>query len=264
MNDMTNTNSKSNLFRAMAEQKRTNNQLASAMRGAGIHRESPGQLKDLANIGVDGVDHINISDPGGVTELGKFLAHNADTPITHPLLGKFASVESLWHWVKSESRSDAYRTLFGKKLRTALKQDQAMAEDLRRRGMVKNFRSIICDANWLKIQQYPALGEELMATELPLDIYYVSNASERNRPVFASWVVRGFEEIRRALKEDREPDFTWALDHQDEPDVYVDELQRLEKIKAQVQASHQPAKPKVVADNDDIDVQALIEEAQAA
>lgn len=226
-------------------------------------------LKDVASIGIDGVDHINIGDPSGVTELGQWLAHNTETPFKHHLLGQFDSVESLWHWVKSESRSDAYRKLYGKKLRTALNNDQLMKADLEKRGMVKNFRAIVCDANWMKICQYPALKQALGESDLPLDMYYVVNGSERNRPVFATWVVHGFEEIRSAIKEEREPDFKWALDKQDQPDVYVEERERLDLIKSQIQAAHPiERKQDLIAESDPIDqnsddMSAIVDEAMA-
>lgn len=247
-----NTNS---LFQQMLKQKTA---MASAMATAvkanngHLNVARTGQLKDVAAIGVDGTDHINIGDPSATTELGRFMAHNADTPFTHPILGQFASVESLWHWLKSESRNDNYRSLFGKKLRTALKNDSSMGEDLEKRGMVRNFRAMVMDANWLKICQYPALKEAIGASSLPFDMYYVVRESERTRPNFSGWVVRGFEEIRTAIKENREPDFSWGIDNKDAP-LYAEEIERLAIIKAAIAASKERAAPAEVPQPDDVE-----------
>lgn len=157
--------------------------------------------------GIDGVDHINIWDRGE-TELGMVLSPMADISFKHNVFGPFRSVEGFWHYIRSVTKDDRNRRTYGlyaKKLGETF--DTQMVDD---------FRAIILDAHYQKISQYQAIIDEVKASVLPFELYTLWHTKEQKaagipgryiRPVSAAWLMKGFEEIRSALKEDRVPDF---------------------------------------------------------
>ena len=136
----------------------------------------------------DGVTHINIWILGK-TELGKMLAHFYHMPFKHPRLGPFNSMEGLWHYVKTEEKDDTLRALSG-----------------------------INAANFYKIEQNPRLVQLMVESDLPFEFYYLFGPDNiKITPPGYTWLVDGFEEIRRMLKEGRRPadediDYTPLLD----------------------------------------------------
>lgn len=169
----------------------------------GIKDPSPSPMEWIE----DGVDHINILR-NGKTSIGDFLAHGAKFPFTHNVFGKFSNMESFWYYIQSTERDDRIRVLTGKHL-TSFKNKLTTQR-------VKNFRAIIMDSNWQKIKQYKEAVASMRDSELPFDCYGIdSNHGIRIRPIYFKWLLSGFEEIRRALKENREPDFTFLIDEKD-------------------------------------------------
>lgn len=157
-------------------------------------------LPNIAAMGVDGQDHINIYI-NGATELGRGLTHSARLPLVHSIFGRFDSMQSFWEYIRSEERDDRLRNLHGERLRRMVKKLTP--------AKVRNFRAIIMDANYQKIKQHPELVKALIASEQPFDCWYRYNRENgvQARPGYAHWLIWGFEEIRTALKEGREPDF---------------------------------------------------------
>lgn len=152
----------------------------------------------------DGEDHINIYDHGA-TELGAILVHNSNLTFVHNIFGKFSNMEAFWHYIQSEERDDRIRTMVGQVLKNFARKLTTTR--------VTNFRAIIMDANYQRIKQYEPVVAAMKDSTLPFDCYYVNETTGlRTRPVFFPWLVLGFEEIRRALKENREPDFSVLLD----------------------------------------------------
>lgn len=152
----------------------------------------------------DGEDHINIYDRS-TTELGAILVHNSKLSFTHSIFGRFYDMESFWNYIQSEERDDRTRTMTGQILKNFARK-LTMTR-------VTNFRAIIMDANYQRIKQYDPVVQAMKESTLPFDCYYVNEqTSLRTRPVYFKWLVLGFEEIRRALKEEREPDFGFLLD----------------------------------------------------
>ena len=157
----------------------------------------------------DGVTHINIWILGK-TELGKMLAHFYHMPFKHPRLGPFNSMEGLWHYVKTEEKDDTLRALSGIKAKDYGKK-------LTRRH-VKDFHAIINAANFYKIEQNPRLVQLMVESDLPFEFYYLFGPDNiKITPPGYTWLVDGFEEIRRMLKEGRRPadediDYTPLLD----------------------------------------------------
>ena len=153
---------------------------------------------------VDGQDHINIWEKGQ-TKLGQFLSHGSHSPFHHPVLGMFNNVESFWHYIRSQERDDRIRTMNNigaKKFSTQLHTVK-----------VPNFYAIIMDTNYIKLKEYPEMLTLFKENELPLEMYFIyKDKGVRIRPSFAVWVLEGFKEIKKALNEDREPDFTFLLE----------------------------------------------------
>lgn len=166
------------------------------------HDKSPARLDDPSpsamNWKGDGIDHINIGRQA-VTDLGFGLSNSSPLDFDHSIFGNFCSMETFWHYIQSKERDDRIRGMKGPVL-------QKFVEMLTWNS-VKNFRAIIMDAHYQRIKQYEALKAELTKSTLPFDCYTINTSGIRIRPKFFKWVIFGFEEIRAALRENREPNF---------------------------------------------------------
>jgi hypothetical protein len=155
------------------------------------------------NLVADGVDHINIYS-FGETDLGQVLSHDSPVKFRHHIFGAFSNVEAFWHYIQSEERDDRLRNM-------SRMSFQRFKSELNIR-MVTNFRAIIMDANYQRIKQNPGIMQAIIDSTLPFDAYYYTSDRIRQRPKYFAWLLHGFEEIRKALKEQREPDFSALLD----------------------------------------------------
>lgn len=156
------------------------------------------------SLGEDGVDHICVS-PYAKTELGKALANEVPLDVRHKIFGKFRSITGFWYYIKSKERDDRCRKLVGKGLKD-FTRNLTLSE-------VKNFRAIILDTCWMKIQQYPAIREELAKSTLPFECYFEDRSTHlRQRPNYFAWFLVGLDELRAAVQENREPNLTKFLD----------------------------------------------------
>lgn len=163
-----------------------------------------GTLKNPMEIGQDNVDHINMFAHGDST-LGRYLSMSSNVELRHSIFKTFSCVDSFRYWISSVERDDSIRTMKGKRL-FAFARTQTQAR-------VTNFRAIVLDANYQRIMQNKPLVEALIDSTLPLDCYRVDrDTGLRIRPPFAKWFIWGMEEIRKALKADREPNFDILLD----------------------------------------------------
>lgn len=152
----------------------------------------------------DGVDHINVWEDGS-SELGPVLSHSSPVSFEHATFGRFSNMQAFWNYIQSVERDDRIRMLSGRHLRQFNKKLTP--------AKVVNFRAIIMDANYQRVKQYPLIIKGLVESTLPFDCYYIHRESHvRIRPNFFKWLNRGWEEIRAALKENREPDFSFLLD----------------------------------------------------
>lgn len=147
---------------------------------------------------IDGKDHINIWAKGD-TELGRMLAYFADTPFVHPYFGPFNSMEGLWHWLRSKDKPDELRRLVGIRAKTFGKALVTTE--------VEGFFEIIHVANYYKIVQNPTLEKLLKNSTLPFEHYYLWGPGKvLIRPQGYEWVIKSFEELRKMIREGREPD----------------------------------------------------------
>lgn len=168
-------------------------------------------MPQLDKIGVDGIDHINVWEHGE-SSLGRALSSLADLPFTHKTYGKFKSIEGFWHYIRFEDKDDSLRNLKGIAVRRYVQELEAAHPEKTVR--VSDFRAVIADANWQKLKAWPLLLEEFKECQLPLDGYYTrtTNLDLRIRMTSSIWFIPGLVEIRNALIDDREPDFTFLLD----------------------------------------------------
>ncbi len=153
----------------------------------------------------DGVDHINVWD-AAVTELGKILSHSYKFEFHHTMFGKFKTMESFWFYVRSKERDDQIRSLSGRPLKEFVNNKLTICQ-------ITNFKAIVMDTHWQRIRSSQPLMDEIKNSTLRFDCYYVNaNSQIPTRPTMYKWICLGLEEIRNAIKEDREPDFRFLLD----------------------------------------------------
>lgn len=153
----------------------------------------------------EGVDHINILKDG--QSLGKFLDCTSRTPFKHSIFGAFESIEGFWLYIKSTTRDDCLRYASGPMLKRHSKKLELQK--------VVNFRAIIMDTIWQKVKQHHTKSKQLKQSTLPFDCYFINQSGVVVRPSFFKWLIEGITEIRSALVENREPDFTAFLDVKD-------------------------------------------------
>ena len=192
----------------------------------------------------DGIDHINVYE-GSKTDLGKALAHGSRIGFNHKIFGAFGNMEAFWHYIQSNERDDRIRQMKGQTLKRFAGQMT--------RGKVTNFRAIIADSNYQKVIQCKEIVEELKASELPFDCYYINQTGLRQRHQYSIWLIQAFEEIRKAIKEDRKPNFDNLLDREGS-DIYefvIPEYLR-RKLKEQEEKASSSEPTPEASENDEV------------
>lgn len=163
----------------------------------------------------DGKDHINISI-FSKTKLGKQLSIMGSNNFEHKVLGRFDSLESFWSYICSPIKDDRIRYLTGKKLKLFVKDKPIVYPT--------NFEALIADAIYNSVLQRPSVKKNIIDSSLPFDMYVEkkienSDKKSRIRVRHHDWLIWTYEEIRKALKENRKPDFTLLMDKPD-ADLY--------------------------------------------
>ena len=152
----------------------------------------------------DGKTHINI-DARGQTELGRMLVHTFKSNMIHPTFGPFNSIEGFWAYIRSNVKSDRdrFRYVSG----TTAKRESRIKDP----RYIQNFHDIIIEANYFKILQNEKLKKLFIESTLPFDSYYIFHSKESKategmlvRPQIHSWLMPGFEKIRRMIREERQ------------------------------------------------------------
>lgn len=154
----------------------------------------------------DGVDHINISRYSKST-LGRLLDFDHARAFDHPILGPFKSINSLWYFIRAKIQNDHIRMLSGAELK-----DFVYNKCGGLKGGIPNFRAVIMHSAWLRLRSFRDYAAKLKECDLALDSYRRLESGIRVRFEQTPWVVSGYEEIRKALQENREPDFSFLLD----------------------------------------------------
>lgn len=156
----------------------------------------------------EGEDHINISIQSE-TRLGKLLDPAYLKTINYRYVGKFNSVLSLWYWVRSGTLDDNFRRLTGQKLKMFAEANGVFG------NYVPNFKAIIAKATWIKVKGYPNLLKEIKELDAGVKFYsyhVVKSSGLRICTNYAAMIIEVVEEIVKAVKEDREPNFALFVD----------------------------------------------------
>lgn len=169
----------------------------------------------VMRLGEDGVTHINIWH-NGVNRVGRDLSYGSKALLEHPIFGNFNSLSHFWKWLQCESRDDRLRDI-----PSNLLYDAAASLKTAR---VPNFSALILDAIWHRTKDNRSLCNAIANSTLPFDCYRTDRQTLiRTRPAYFHWFIEGIEEIRKAIKENRDPNFTPWMDDK-ENDLYCHEI----------------------------------------
>lgn len=157
------------------------------------------------NFGDEGVDHYNINI-SAESFIGKLFSADYRVTIEYPYLGKFPSVMSLHHWVKSKDKNEVFRSLTGDKLRNYVVRSKEHG------GYAPNFKAIIALATWIKINKYPRIVEQLKDLDTDkikfLSYTTVSGSCIRTASQVTDFYVDIANRCVEAIKKGVEPDFS--------------------------------------------------------
>lgn len=164
-------------------------------------RRPPALMRAVTSWEGDSIDHINVQHDA-VTPIGRFLAQNSNFSFRHSHFGDFTSVDTFYIWLTTVERDD--------RLRTCSASEAYNFKNRLTHRSVHNLYAILLDADYQKLKQYPETLAAFKESTLPFDNYFYDHNTELKLPrrsVRGTWKIEGWEEIRKAVKEGREPDF---------------------------------------------------------
>ena len=203
-------------------QKNLRDQLSSIKRATFHFPANPNTLKE------EGVDHLNLYWSSQF-ELGKYLSLSEQGYFSTPVLGNFKSLMAVIQFLGAEKRDDKIRSLAGNPLRLYVRQHCGGYN----RARIPNMRAVVMHTAYLRLIQNKKMFALFKACELAFDSYHVIESGLRIREDDAAWLSKGYEEIRRAIKENREPDFHFLFD-QGEHSIYGSVIDMLSEGKVEV------------------------------
>jgi hypothetical protein len=155
--------------------------------------------------GVDGVDHINIGR-GCKTDLGGWLNQYREDRFKHNVLGYFLSIDRIRLYLAMVEKDDVIRTCPGNTLSRIIK--------VARRKKVTNAVAILIDAHWQRLQQNDKMLLAMKNSTLPFTSYDINPEFPlvREQHPLVMPMLLGLEELRKAIQENREPNFTYFLE----------------------------------------------------
>lgn len=153
----------------------------------------------------DGIDHINIFR-SGETALGRCLNLDFARRFTNPTLGHFRSINSAWFYLRAQNRDESIRDMNGSALKKYVNTIGGA------KAQIPNFQALILHIAYLRIKTNKEFTSLILATSLPFDCYQPNTNGLSTRFAHSGWFAQGHDEIRSALREDRDPDFTFAMD----------------------------------------------------
>lgn len=142
----------------------------------------------------DGATHINVYS-GGNTKIGRWLSNFQYAPFNHPEHGNFDSVEGYWYWLKTGTKHDELRTIFGFEAKKLGKTFEVVNHPY--------FRSNVCQAIFSKIMTNEKAKEKIKETTLPfVHYYYFGNMHEAKVKLVptADWQMQFLERVRLYLQ----------------------------------------------------------------
>lgn len=171
----------------------------------------------------DGEDHINIIGLAQ-TELGRFLSIRNTMVFDNPVLGDFRSINNAWQFVRARKLHDQIRHISdAARLREFIIKNGGELQH------ISNFNALVMHVAYLRLLTSPRMMKAMMDSTLPFDTYRIIGVSGiRQRFAYVNWFVAGYTEIRTALIERREPDFSKLMDYKGSNKyIYVDILNRV-------------------------------------
>lgn len=194
---------------------------------------------------LDGEDHINIHW-SSTSEMGRFLSLSMQKNFSTPVLGNFRSLNTAIYYLGVKNRDDRIRRLVGTPLRNFAKNSCGGFS----RTRIPNMRAVIMHTAYLRLIQDKKKLAAFMACDLPFDSYHTLDSGLRVREDEAEWLARGYDAIRKALKDGDEPDFSDIYD-KGHTSVYEGILRNLTTDKSLIRipdltefiASHRPKAP---------------------
>lgn len=171
----------------------------------------------------DGGDHINITG-NAQTELGRFLSIRNTMVFDNPVLGDFRSINNAWHFVRARNLHDQIRHISdAARLREFIIKNGGELQH------IANFNALVMHVAYLRLLTSPRMMKAMMDSTLPFDTYRIIGVSGiRQRFTYVNWFITGYAEIRSALIERREPDFSKLMDYKgNNKHIYVDILNRV-------------------------------------
>jgi hypothetical protein len=151
----------------------------------------------------DGIDHLNIGVFKRTPGLAGLLTNQSRrSPIEHPYLGHFSTMESYWTYLQYADAPDEIREMHGATLQALLKK--LGSKKIRRRY----FRDLIMDGNFYRIQQNSAIKRAFVDSELPFANYYLHGEPKVPMyPTVSSWLVQDLHELREIFRQGLEFDY---------------------------------------------------------
>lgn len=174
----------------------------------------------------DGVDHINIW-PFSDSPVGRAIALDKISTWDHPFLGSFLTIEAVHILARAKTIDESYRKARPQDLRQLLSNNTGK---FYARNQVRNLDAALLHCAYVRLLSEPKTVKMLIESTLPFDHYWREKLEEGKVPRYSrrdnhSWIVPGFNEIREAFKNWRQPNFKARMSDPDLP-IYVDILKQ--------------------------------------
>lgn len=143
--------------------------------------------KIIVNNLLDGVDHINVSSYG-TTEIGRTLSPHAKRIFKHPELGEFYSLFGFLMYLKSGSRCERFRVLYG-----------TTSNGTSTHVLAKGYEEQFMKGMRAQYETHPELRDALIkAGELPITNYYLVGTNIKDNKSHRL-ILKGMETIRQEI-----------------------------------------------------------------
>lgn len=146
---------------------------------------------------LDGLNHLNVWSQAK-TPLGRWLSNFTYSPFTHPMYGRFASVEAYWYWVASGRTQNQLRPLYGVSAKkVGIQIERVPMEE-------GDFHDAVTEAFVVKLATYPDMMNMLADNTLPLKHYFNYAGRIIDQTSRHGWQLERWETLSRMLRARRE------------------------------------------------------------
>lgn len=164
--------------------------------------------------GEDGVDHINIHR-GGKLHIGRFLDPSHARKLTTDF-GQFSSIMNLIVWLRHPTLDDETRTMSKRAIHRLIKANVL--------APLQNYRLVLCYYTYKKVMNDPtALNsvKQLRDDTVLLSYNKPKDVNVKITTGSADIVLPVMNEIVKAIKESREPDWSMFIDGKFNTDKFI-------------------------------------------